>query len=149
MRYTSAKSRPTATFDAELEFKDAGLVAADGAAQVDSAAKVVNVGTGLFKGEMIIDVTAVEIASNDERYDITIQGCDDSSFTDNIVDLAILPLGALEVVDGDQDAAVGRYILPFRNEWNNAYYQYLRIYVQVSGSVATGINFSAYASKTD
>jgi hypothetical protein len=65
MSYTSAKMRPNYIFDANLELKDAGLVAADAAGQVDAVDKIVDVGTGLFRGVAVIDVTAIEIASND------------------------------------------------------------------------------------
>ena len=142
------KTRPTGTFDANLEFKDAGLVAASAAAQVDSAAKYVDVGTGLFKGCMIIDVSALEIASNDEIYDIVIQGSNTTAFTaTGIVELAQLNLSASEVkrTDCDKDDSTGRYKLYFDNENDGTYYRYLRIYTVVSGSVATGINYTAYA----
>jgi len=142
------KTRPTGTFDANLEFKDAGLVAASAAAQVDSAAKYVDVGTGLFKGCMIIDVSALEIASNDEIYDIVIQGSNTTAFTaTGIVELAQLNLSASEVkrTDCDKDDSTGRYKLYFDNENDGTYYRYLRIYTVVAGSVATGINYTAYA----
>ena len=142
------KKRPQGTFDSDLEFKDAGLVAADAAAQVDSAAKVVDVGTGLFKGCMILEVTALEIASNDEIYDIVIQGSSDSDFgtAGNIVDLAQINLSAKEVkrTDSDKDDETGRYKIYFDNENNGTFYRYLRLYTDVSGAIATGINYSAY-----
>lgn len=145
-RYTAAKSRPTYTFDAELELKDAGLVAVSGAATVDSVAKILNVGTGLWTADIVIDVTAVEIASNDERYDIIAQGSTSASFASVIEDLSQIQIGALEVTDGDQDGATGRFILPVRNEVNNVRYPYIRLYTVVAGAVATGINYSAFAA---
>ena len=51
-RYTSAKHRPSYTFDAEMQLKDAGLVAADAAAQVDGSAKVLDLGNGLVEGDV-------------------------------------------------------------------------------------------------
>lgn len=146
MRYTDAKHRPSYTFDANLEFKDAGLVAASAAATVDSAAKIVDLGEGLFSGDMVIDVTAIEIASNDERYDIVVQLSDSSSFASGIVDGPTLALGAHETLPGDTDSATGRFILPFRNELNGTWYRYARIYTVVAGSIATGINYSAWAA---
>lgn len=145
---TGVKTRPTGTFDAELEFKDAGLVAASAAAQVDSAAKYVDVGTGLFKGCMIIDVSALEIASNDELYDIVIQGSPDTDFTAaTIADLAAINLSAAEVkrTDCNKDDSTGRYKLYFDNENDGTYYRYLRLYTVVAGTIATGINYTAYA----
>lgn len=149
MALTDAKKRIQGTFDAALEFKDAGLVAASAAATVDAAAKVVTVGTGLFQGCMIIDVTALEIASDTELYDIVIQGSTDADFgTDtNIVELSAINLSAKEVkrTDANADNAVGRYKLYFDNEQNGTFYPYLRVYTVVGGDIATGINYTAYA----
>src|SRR5687767_6607563 len=122
MSYTSAKMRPNFIFDAELELKDAGLVAADAAGQVDSVDQIVEVGTGLFRGVAVIDVTAIEIASNDEVYKISVQGSSSSTFASDIVDLAEISLGALEVIGGDVDSTTGRYEVPFSNRLNNVYY---------------------------
>jgi len=149
MSITGAKKRPQGTFDANLEFKDAGLVAASAAATVDSAAKVIDVGEGLFRGCMIIDVTALEIASNTESYDIIVQGSTVAAFaTDTaIVELAALNLSAAEVKRSDcnKDDSTGRFKLYFDNENDGTYYRYLRVYTAVAGDVATGINYTAYA----
>jgi hypothetical protein len=142
------KARPQGTFDADLEFKDAGLVASSAAAQVDSENQIVDLGTGLFRGMMIIDVSALEIASDDEIYDIVLQLSSDSDFgtAGNIVEAAQLNLSAKEVkrTDCDADDSTGRYKLYFDNEHDGTYYQYARLYTAVSGTVATGINYSAY-----
>ena len=148
MAVTGVKTRPTGTFDANLEFKDAGLVAASAAAQVDSAAKYVDVGTGHFKGMMIIDVSALDLVGNDEIYDIVIQGSPDTDFTAaTIADLAALNLSASEVkrTDCNKDDSTGRFKIYFDNENNGTYYRYLRVYTVVAGSPATGINYTAYA----
>jgi len=142
------KKRPQGIFDADLEFKDAALVAASAAAQVDSADMVVDIGTGLFRGKMIIDVSALEIASNDEIYDIVVQLSSDSDFgtAANIRDAAQLNLSASEVkrTDCDKDDSTGIYKLRFDNEYDGTFYQYARLYTVVTGSIATGINYSAF-----
>lgn len=140
-----ANKRPQGTFDAELEFKDAGLVAASAAATVDSVAKIVDVGTGLFRGDLVVDVTAIEVASDTEMYDVIVEGSNSATFADTIVPLATLQLGAAVANIRSADDATGRYLLPFRNERNGTAYRYLRVYVDVSGDIATGINFIAYA----
>lgn len=149
MSFLGDKKRIQGTFDSALEFKDAGLVAASAAAQVDSAAKIVDVGTGLFRGCMILEVTALEIASNNEIYDIVVQGSSDSDFgtAANIRELAAINLSAEEVkrTDCDEDDSTGRYKIYFDNEHDGTYYRYLRLYTVVAGTVATGINYSAYA----
>lgn len=147
MSYTSAKMRPNYTFDANLELKDAGLIAADAAALVDTVAKVVDVGTGLFEGIAVIDITAIEIVDNDERYLVSIQGSSSSTFASDIVDLAEIAFGALEVIGGDVDTTTGRYEVPFSNRKNNVYYRYVRAYTDVNGTIATGINYSAFIAK--
>lgn len=148
MSVLGCKPRIAGTFDASLEFKDAGLVGTSAAATVDSAAKVIDAGTGLFKGCMILDVTALEIASNTELYDIVVQGSPDAAFTAaTAVELAAINLSAKEVkrTDCDKDDGVGRYKLYFDNENNGTFYRYLRLYTVVAGDVASGINYAAYA----
>lgn len=147
MSYTSAKSRPTYTFDANLEFKDAGLIAADDNAQVDASDQIIDVGTGVFTADMVIDVTAIEVASGDEVYDIQVQGSSSSSFASDNEQLASLKLGDSSVIGGDTDSSTGRYILPFNNLGaDGSPYRYLRVTIDVAGTIATGINFSAFAS---
>lgn len=139
-------------FDAEMEFKDAGLVDASAAALVDAVAKIVDVGVGRFEAVMVIDVSVIEIASNDEEYTIIVQGSNDAAFATSIQILAMMNLGALELRTGDVgdtsvDSVVGRYELPFVNEQADVEYRYLRIFTVVSGTIAGGggINFTAFA----
>lgn len=134
-------------YDESLVMKDAGLVAASAAATVDSEAKIVNLGAGLVEGNMVIDVTAIEIASNDEGYRISLQGSSESDFGDTIEELASVELGAAEVLNGDQDSTVGRYQVPFRTERNGTIWPYVRVYTEVVGTIATGINFTARLEK--
>ena len=134
-------------YDSNLELKDAGLVAATAAGTVDGEAVIVNLGEGLVEGNMVVDVTALEIASNDEGYAVKLQGSSESDFSETYEDLAILELGAAEVLGGDQDSETGRYIVPFKTERNGTIYPYVRVYCEVAGTIATGINYSAYMTK--
>lgn len=137
----------TYNFDAEMEFKDAGLVAASAAATVDAAAKIVDVGTARFDGTMIVDVSAIEIASNDEEYDILVQGSSSATFASDIQNLAQLNLGATEVRQGGAiDSTTGRYEVMFTNEVADITYRYLRVYTVVAGTIATGINYTAWCA---
>ncbi len=132
--------------DSTMIMKDAGLVAASAAGTVATAAKIVNVGSGLVEGLLVVDVSAIEVNA-DELYSIALQGSDVSDFdtgSEVIVELACLNLGANEVISGNADSAVGRYQIPFRNEFQGTIYPYLRVYTTVSGTVATGINFKAH-----
>lgn len=136
-------------YDAEMLLKDAGLVAASAAATVESAAKVIDLGPGRFEGVVIIDVSAIEIASNDEEYTIVLQGSASSSIASGVEILAMMNLGALELRTGDVgdfsvDSVAGRYEMPFVNEQADTRYRYVRLYTVVSGTIATGINYTAY-----
>ena len=101
----------------------------------------------MVSGHLIVDVTEIEIAANDEVYKISLQGSSKSDFADTIEDLAILELGAAEVLGGDQDSTAGRYRVPFSTEKNGTIWPYVRVYTDVTGTIATGINFSAYLGK--
>jgi hypothetical protein len=134
-------------YDTLLVLKAAGLIAASAA-----VATIVDTGgTGHFSGEIVIDVSALEIASNDEIYDIVLQGSPDAAFgtAGNIQELAAISLSAKEVkrTDSDKDDVIGRYIMPFRNEFAGTNYRYLRLYTVVAGAVATGINYAAFIGK--
>ncbi len=134
-------------YDPRHELKDAGLVAVSGAGTVDSLPKVLNLGPEVVEGKMVIDVSALEIASDNELYRIKLQGSAAHDFSSKVEDLAILELGAKEVLGGDQDSEPGRYVLAFSNAKGLYVWPYVRLYTDVSGSVASGIDFSAYLTR--
>lgn len=138
---------PTHAKDAALIMKAAGAVGESAA-----SATVIDLGPGIGyrAGKVIIDITALEIASNDELYDIIVQGSPDSDFgtAGNIVELAAISLSAKEYKrsDSDRDDATGRRSILFEN-LNEAGtpLRYLRLYTVVAGTIGSGgINYSAY-----
>lgn len=131
-------------FDTNHWLKDAGLVASSAAGTVDSEAQIIDLGAGKVEGKMVVDVTAIEIASNDELYKISLQGSNQSNFAGVSGELLALELGAAEVLDVDSDSTTGRYSMPFQTEQNGNVFQYVRAYTEVSGTVSTGINYSAH-----
>lgn len=78
---------PTFTFDTSRQLQDAGLVASSAAGTriLDKGP-----GIGIRAGVVVIDVSAIEIASNDEAYTIHVQGSPDAAFgtAGNVVELA-------------------------------------------------------------
>jgi hypothetical protein len=134
------------TFDADLELKDAGAITASAAAQVDGAAKILDMGAARFDGLVLINVTALDIVSNDEEYNIIVQGSSSATFASDIENLAMLNLGATEVRDGGaKDSVVGIYELPVTNEAADTVYRYIRIYIFIAGTTPS-INFTAFLS---
>ena len=136
------------TFDAELEMKDAGLVAASAAAQVDAANKIVDFKQSIMSGILVIDITAIEIASNDERYDVLVQGSSSATFSTDVENLACMTFGATEVTLGSADDSVtGRYLLPFITVQKDIVTRYCRVYTNVVGTIASGINYKAWVGQ--
>jgi len=140
------------TRDDQLILKDAGLVAASAAATVSSAAKVLDLGEGFVKGNIVAEVTALDIDGNNELYDIVAQLSSVADFSTDtlIVDKCQLPLSAAEVkrTDSNIDSAVGRYVLPFDNEYAGVVYRYMRLYTICAGAgISTGINYSAFLAR--
>jgi hypothetical protein len=147
-----ARGQKDFTFDLDLLLKDAHLVAADDPAQVDSSDKIIDLGDSRVDGRVIVDITVIEVDSNDERYFICTQFSDVFDFdtgSEVIKNGTCLQVGALEITDETEDTAVGRYELPFTNEINGTVYRYMRIRTQVEGTIAGGggIDFTAFAVK--
>ena len=134
--------------DSLLELKDAGLIASSAAALVDSEAQIIDTGGGFFSGNVVVDVTAIEIATTDEIYTLILEGSSSATFASAIVPLAVMLLGAQAVIVGgsDTNSTTGRYIMPFRNERDGTVWRYLRMYSVVDGTIVTGggINYAAY-----
>ena len=131
-------------YDHSLLLKDAGLVAADAAATVDSSARVIDLGDARFDGRVIVDVTAVEVADNNELFHVIAQFSDSATFASGIVNGPALVFGAFEVTKQSADSATGRYELPVTNEILGATYRYMRLWTEVAGTVGTGIHYSAF-----
>jgi len=132
---------------------DSGLTIKASAAVGTSAAGtvIVDFGAGFVEGNMLIDVTGIEIADNDETYDIILQLSPDAAFgtAGNIREKLGIHLGAKEIKrsDCDADDVIGRYIVPFNNDVAGTIYRYARIYTVVGGTITTGITYYARLCK--
>jgi hypothetical protein len=148
MSYTSAKSRPRYTFDADLEMRDSYAATSSAAAQVDSAARVIDLGTGFWAGDLVVDVTAAAVDGGDEAYTIQVQLSDNSDFsTGSEYEGAALRIGDAAVTGGDVDTTTGRYVIPFHNRVvDGTCLRYARVYTTHVGSTSS-ITFTAFAAK--
>lgn len=133
-------------FDSLLELKDAGLVAVSAAAQVDSVDKILDLGQSYWEGNVVVDVTALEVASGDEVYSIEWQLSSSATFASGVVVSSVLRIGDSSVAFGSADNTTGRYVMCVHNEFNGTLYRYARLYTRIAGNIATGINYSAFAS---
>lgn len=132
-------------FDYSHKLKDSGAVTASGYGTVDAAAKVVNLGAGLVRGNLVIDISSVKISANDEKYVIHLMGGTDESFTGQ-VSLASKEVGHRSQLQGNIDAKISRLVLPFMNEERGIVYPYVRVRHVISGS-SPSINYSARLEK--
>jgi len=131
------------TYDNALLLKAAGLIAATATESV-----ILDLGAGLVDADLVIDVSAIEVATGDEKYTIHLEGSNVAAMTSGSVTLANIPMGN-KTDPSDAATGTGRFIVPFRNEQNGATYRYVRIYTLVAGTVATGINFMAFIAKDE
>lgn len=132
------------TYDNATLLKDAGAVTADGAATVSSVARIVTLGAGRVDGRVIVDVSAIDVSSADERYDIAVQLSNSPTFASGVIGAGSIALGAAAALPGESAASViGRYEIPFTNEINGTVYAYARAYTNVSGTTPS-INYTAY-----
>lgn len=136
------------TPDVNTQLKAPGLVAASA-----SMGTIIDLGgpsqVGRILTDLHIDVTAIEIASNDELYTIHFQGSTSATFASVIVSTFIFELGALEVLTGgqDQDSTIGHYVFPVSNDYGGTLFRYVRGFTVVAGTIATGINFQAWLAE--
>lgn len=137
-----ATYRHTVQYDDALNLKDAGLVASTAA-----GSDIVDLGDGFFDGYLVVDVTAVEVASTDEVYTISLEGSNVSGMGSGSVQVAQAPVMGNAPAPADADTDTGRFVVPVTNEQNGTLYRYVRIHTTVAGSIATGINYSAFLAK--
>lgn len=129
------------TYDDELSLKDAGLVDT-----TTTETTILNLGSGLVDGFLVLDVSAVEVASTDEIYLIVLEGSTVEGMASGSVSLATIEMGNA-TAPADADTGTGRFAVPFRNEQNGTIYPYVRMYTEVAGTIADGINYSAFIAK--
>lgn len=146
---------PNQIYDSALLLKDAGAVTTTGQGTVASVATILDLGattvgpsaptaSQILDGNLILDVTNIKISAADETYEIFLQFSNSATFASGIFDLATAHLGSAVGIPGTSDTGttVGRYIVPFRNEWNGVAYRYCRIEHVIGGTSPT-INYSA------
>ena len=128
-------------YDDALSLKDAGLVAS-----TTTESTILDLGAGIVDGFLVLDVSAVEVADGTEIYLVCLEGSNVAAMTSGSVCLAQVEMGNA-TAPADADTTTGRYVVPFRNEQNGTVYRYVRLYTEVAGTVATGINYAAFIAK--
>lgn len=126
------------TFDTALVLKADGLLAAS------ADGTILDLGSGFVEGDVVIDLSACEIDTGNEIYTVSIEASNVAAMSSGSVCLGKKVFGNLVVPMDAALSASGRYVIPFRNEENGTLYRYVRLSTLVAGTIATGINFSAF-----
>ena len=125
------------TYDDMLRLKAAGAVTADG------NGTVVNIGAGLVDADAVIDVSALTMNAADIVYEFIVQGSSTAAFS-TYQPLTSITLGASDATGAATNSTIGRYVLPFRNEWAGTKYPYVRLYHDVTGAGGVSLNYGAF-----
>lgn len=85
---------------------------------------------------LVIDVTAIDIASGDERYRFKLLGCNSSAFASGVTELCSIELGkgSAGVPTTQGDSVVGRYEVGFTNEQANTKFEFIKLFMDVGGT---------------
>lgn len=134
------------TFDAELQLKDSYALTASAAAQVDSAAKYIDLGAGRVDAKVVNVVTAINNTAAANKYTLTLQGSTTSNFAAPVT-LAKMDLGHATAL-GEAVRGTGKWEQPFTNELKGTVYRYVRQYVTIAGSPVS-ITHEAFIAKAE
>ena len=135
-----ARNSKDASYDTSLVLKAAGLIAASA-----GSATILDMGLARFDARAIFDITACEVATGDEFYGLIVQGSNSATFASGVVNLGAAMVGDSSKTGESADTpATARREVAFSNEVDGVLYRYVRSYTFVSGTIATGINYSAF-----
>lgn len=147
----------TYTFDANLEFSDnAAAYTASGYLQKGGADGVLDLGgnqgtsptqQARIDAEAIFDVTAIDVASGNETYQLDIMLSNDPAFlTGNVCAAGIqLGKGTSLRVTGSADSVIGRYEVGFCNQIAGSIYEYMKVYLTAGGTTPS-INIEGFVA---
>jgi hypothetical protein len=133
------------TYDNLLNLKTAGAITSSAA-----VATILDTNNGAvgnpsrFDAVAVVDVSAIDVSSANETYDIIVQLSNSATFASGVVNRIALKLGTT-VAGSSANDVVGRYELPFDNEFAEQTYRYVRLYTLVGGTTPS-INYKAFAA---
>jgi hypothetical protein len=138
-----------ATFDYLALMQDSAAITASVVGKVASVAKIFDAGQGRMDARLILDSTAVEVATGNEQYIVLVQGSSSSTCATDVWNLGAMVVGDSSVSLETVDSVIGRREIAFCNEVNGTTYRYLRVYFLLAGTTndSTGLTCSAYLVK--
>lgn len=147
----------TYSFDANLLLADnAAAYTVDGYSQVGGADGILDLGgnqnvtpaqQARIDAVLVIDVTAIDIASGDETYRLKVLACNDPAFASSVVQVGELCLGkgSALIPATQKDSVIGRYELLFCTEQANVKYEWVKFFIDVGGTTPS-ISLQAFVA---
>lgn len=120
--------------DAQLTILSGNSTAATADDDNGLADAILDIGSGRFDASLVFDVSAIDVSSSDEQYDIIIQGSTSATFASGIQELGRMKLGHTSTRKGAGSSTTGRYEILFTNEVANVEYRYMRALLDVTGT---------------
>lgn len=144
------------TVDTGMKLMDAGLITTSAAALVSAAAKEVDFSldgsakeaTPLFRGNVVIDVAAIEVDSSNEVSQIEWQLSNTAGFGSGVFIQWAHRIGDTVATFESADTTLGRKVIPCSNEINGVTFRYGRIYQRIAGTIGTGFSSAIYLVPT-
>lgn len=131
-----------APFDAATVLKTAGALTA---ASTDGT--ILDVGAGMLEASLILDITAIDVVTGDEVYDIILQGSNSATFASGVNNLWRARLGDSALTDESVDTVIGRLqALVLNSKDGQNKFRYLRLRTKCAGTTPS-INYSAFLTK--
>jgi hypothetical protein len=125
------------TFDA------ADLLKAAGAITATAASSILDKGAARYDARVIVDISAIDVSSGDESYELRVQLSNSATFASGIQTVGSFRFGDSTVTGGSADTVVGRYELGISTEFNGTTFRYIRINAVIAGTTPS-INYTAY-----
>ena len=165
----------TYTFDANMGLSDgAAAYTATGYAQYGGADAIIDLGgnqnvtitlpsiadvasivpqQARIDAVAVLDLTAIKTSSGNELYKFIVVGCNNPAFNASVQQLAMLELGHTSVLDqlnglttpAPPSVGGSRYEIPFASEQNNVKYEYVKLYLVLSGTTPS-VSFRGFVA---
>jgi hypothetical protein len=136
----------------QYTYDEATKIRAAGAAitATETGSIVLDLGdAAILEADLVVDVTAIDVATGDEAYTLILQGSSDLGFgtAANIGVLAMQKIGGATGASPQGTAdTLGRFVIPFRNERNGKTYRYIRLQTVLAGTTPS-LTFRAFLGK--
>jgi hypothetical protein len=145
-----AIARKYTPFDRATAFADDLTLTASDVVQFAAADVELDIGDGYYEGVLVVDVSAIDTASNDEAYTFILEGGTVSGFGSGSIDALATkrledPASAGTPGRQNIEHGVGRYYLPFNNLVDEIQFRYLTLNVIIAGTTPS-VTFSAWVA---